>query len=306
MKKPIVVGLGEILWDVFDGQKKLGGAPANFAYHASQQGADGIAVSAIGKDVLGAEIVSALAGKNFRAEFLRTAQPTGTVQISLDAHGVASYDFAPDCAWDNLQMTPQLAELARETAAVCFGSLAQRGERSRAAIHDFLKKVPANALKIFDVNLRQNFFSEQTIRDSLALANALKINEDELGVLEKFFCENALAQSDFATRRERFFEKIFETFPSVNLQILTCGGAGSYVATRAGDFSFVAADSETKIVDTVGAGDSFTATFAMSLLRGESIFAAHRHATDVANFVCTQHGAMPEIPQTLLAAETLS
>jgi len=182
-EKSLVVGLGEILWDVFPDHKRLGGAPANFAYHAARQGFAGTVVSAVGDDTLGREIETILAEKNLPALLPRRSAQTGRVDISLDENGVASYVFAENCAWDDIPFLPEPEALARRAAAVCFGSLAQRDARSRATILRFLDCVPANSIRVFDINLRQNFFSKNVLADSLARATILKVNEDEFPVL---------------------------------------------------------------------------------------------------------------------------
>ena len=300
MSKKIVIGIGEILWDVFGEEKRLGGAPANFAHHASQTGAEGVAVSAVGDDALGDAIFAELAGKTLRAEFQRVSGvPTGAVAVSLDASGSARYVFPSDSAWDHLAFTERLRDLAARADAVCFGTLMQRSETSRGTVRAFLRATPENALRVFDANLRADFYSEKLVRESLALANVLKINEDELRVLGGFF--GVPAGDAFAARRDRFFEAVFAAFPRLRFVVLTCGGDGSFIAARDGEFSFVAADAGTRVVDTVGAGDSFTATFTTALLAGRPLAEAHRLAADVSAFVCSRAGAMPELPDALKA-----
>ncbi|MCD8284017.1 MAG: PfkB family carbohydrate kinase [Opitutae bacterium] len=292
MKKFLVVGIGEILWDVFPSGKKLGGAPANFAFHASQAGADGVAISAIGRDAAGDEILATLATKSLRTAFRRAPQQTGSVQISLDHNGAAQYAFPPDVAWDNIEFTTELATIARAADAICFGTLAQRSPRSHRAILQFLKCSPPSCLRVFDANLRQNFYSEEIIRESLALTTILKINEDELEVFGEIF--DCGGGKNLEAKKSALSRKIFAEFPSVEKIVLTCGGRGSFVDCRNNEASFVAADAGTRVVDTVGAGDSFTAAFVVALLRGKSIVAAHEHAGSVAGFVCSQAGGMPE------------
>ena len=289
---PLVVGLGETLWDVFPDGRKLGGAPANFAYHADRQGCRGCVVSAVGDDALGREIEAVFSEKRLDALLPRVARPTGTVRIALDSAGVATYAFAEDSAWDNLPFSAETEALARRAAAVCFGSLAQRSPRSRETISRFLDCVPAGAIRVFDANLRQNFYDDAILLASLARCTILKINEDEAPVVA------ALLGAD-ARSRETLFSAVFEKFPSVEIVVMTLGKAGSLVASRDGARSSVPADSSVRVADTVGAGDSFTASFVAALLFGKTLSEAHRHATDVANFVCSRHGAMPEIPPAL-------
>lgn len=291
-KKPLVVGLGEVLWDVFPDGKRLGGAPANFAYHASRQGCEGVVVSAVGKDAFGREIEALFADRKVSAFLSEVVAPTGTVEISLDSSGVPAYVFSENCAWDNLPFTAETESLARRASAVCFGSLAQRSPRSRETIRRFLDCVPASALRVFDMNLRQNFFTEEVLLDSFARCTVLKINEDE------FPLAAALVGAPGASR-EAFFPAFFGKFPSARLVILTLGKAGSLVVSREGARSRVSADPSVKIADTVGAGDAFTAGFVSALLFGAPLEAAHRHAAALADFVCSRAGAMPEIPAEL-------
>lgn len=288
-ERKIVVGIGEILWDVFDTQKTLGGAPANFAYHASKAGVEGITVSAIGNDTLGDEIVRTLREKKLRFSLQRCGLPTGTVRISLDDNGVARYFFPPDVAWDNLVFSDELRILAQSCAAAAFGTLSQRSHRSRETIRAFLSAMPESALRVCDVNLRQNFYTEQLIRESLALADILKINETELAILGTFFLNEknvAPAQS------EAFFRKMFSEFPRLKYIILTCGADGSITGTRSGECSCVPADKTIRIADTVGAGDAFTATFTTEIINGKTLREAHRRAAARADFVCSRRGAM--------------
>lgn len=291
--RPLAVGLGEVLWDVFPDGKRLGGAPANFAWHAAQQGCRACVVSAVGDDALGREIESALAGKNLPAVLPRLPQPTGTVRIALDESGSAAYRFAENCAWDNLPFSPEAERVARSADAVCFGSLAQRGARSRETIARFLDCVPAGALRVFDVNLRQNFFTDEILRGSLARCSILKLNEDEAPVVA------ALLGADARCSRETLFAALFENFPALEIVVETLGKAGSAVATRGGVRSEVPADPRVRVVDTVGAGDSFTACFVACLLFGKTPEVAHRRAAATADFVCSRAGAMPEIPREL-------
>lgn len=291
-KQALVVGIGEILWDVFEDRKTLGGAPANFAYHASRLGAEGVAVSAIGNDALGDAVLDALSGKALKTQFQRVSQATGTVRITLDEKGVARYEFPSDVAWDNLEFTDALKHLAQRTDAVCFGTLAQRAPRTRATIRAFVNAMPESSRRIFDINLRQNFYSENLIRESLAFADMLKLNDDELRVLAPFF--GFSGTENFESLREGFFEEIFTEFPRLKTLALTCGAHGSYAATRDGKRSFVPSDPATCVVDTVGAGDAFTATFVLEILAGKSLPEAHQRAAQVAEWVCSRAGAMPE------------
>ena len=291
MNNTIVVGMGEALWDVLPEGKKIGGAPANFAYHVSQFGLDSRVVSAVGDDKLGMEILD-----NFRAKKLNTMveivpYPTGTVQVELDAEGVPCYDIKEGVAWDNIPFTPALEGLARQTRAVCFGSLAQRSVVSRETINRFLDAMPdgEEQYKIFDINLRQGFYTKEILCNSMRKCNILKINDEELVTISRMFGYPGIDLQD----------KCWILLAKYNLKmlILTCGVNGSYVFTP-GEVSFVETP-KVEVADTVGAGDSFTAAFVASILKGLPIPEAHKLAVETSAFVCTQNGAMPVLPARL-------
>ncbi len=284
-----VIGIGEALWDMLPEGKKLGGAPANFAYHASQFGLEGMAVSAIGHDALGEEIVAALEEHGLPYHLDRVEYPTGTVQVTLDAQGVPQYEIKTGVAWDNIPYTPELALLAGQCQAVCFGSLAQRNAVSRTSIGLFLDAVPRDCLKVFDINLRQDFYSLEVLESSFRRCNILKINDEELVVLSRLLALPGLALEE----KCRLLIKTYD----LQMLILTCGVNGSYVFYDGG-MSFLDTPRVT-VADTVGAGDSFTGAFVGSLLKGKSIPEAHDTAVKVSAFVCTQSGAMPVVPDNL-------
>lgn len=288
---PIVVGMGEALWDVLPEGKKLGGAPANFAYHVSQFGLESRVVSAVGEDKLGAEILENFRQKQLYGLIETVPYPTGTVQVELDAEGVPCYDIKEGVAWDNIPYTQALEGLARQTRAVCFGSLAQRSVISRQTIHRFLDAMPddADTLRIFDINLRQSFYTKEILCDSFKRCNVLKINDEELVTVSRMFGYPGIDLQD----------KCWILLAKYNLKmlILTCGVNGSYVFTP-GHISFVETP-KVQVADTVGAGDSFTAAFTSAILRGRSVAEAHRLAVDTSAYVCTQQGAMPILPDTL-------
>ena len=282
--KNTVVGLGEILWDVFPERKVLGGAPANFAYHASQFGFNGYAVSAIGNDLLGKEILKSLEEKELNYLIEQTDFPTGTVKVQLDGRGIPTYEITENVAWDNIPFTTRLENLAKNTTTVCFGSLAQRNEVSRATIHKFLDLMPADSLKVFDINLRLKYFSKDIITTSLNKASALKINDEERVKIAEIF---ELQGTD-----EELCQQLLDKY-KLKFLILTKGTRGSYVLTPY-EKSFLATPKVT-IADTVGAGDSFTAAFVASYLNGRSIAQSHQLAVEVSAYVCQQHGAMPRL-----------
>lgn len=286
-----IVGMGEALWDVLPDGRKIGGAPANFAYHVSQFGFPGCVVSAVGDDRLGAEIHS-----NFRAKGLgglveTVPYPTGTVQVTVDAAGVPYYDIRENVAWDNIPFTDDLDRLARRTRAVCFGSLAQRNVVSRETIGRFLDTMPdgREQFKIFDINLRQGFYTPEVLCDSFRRCNILKINDEELVAVSRMFGYPGIDLQDKCW--------ILLAKYDLRMLILTCGVNGSYVFTP-GRVSFVETP-KVEVADTIGAGDSFTAAFISAVLNGCSVVEAHRLAVDVSAYVCTQSGAMPLLPEWL-------
>lgn len=284
-----VIGIGEALWDVLPGGKKLGGAPANFAYHARQFGLEGMAVSAIGHDALGEEIVEALEDHALPYHLDRVDYPTGTVQVTLDAQGVPQYEIKKDVAWDNIPYTKELAAIAADCKAVCFGSLAQRSTVSRETIGWFLDAVPADCLKVFDINLRQDFYNKEVLEESFRRCDILKINDEELVIISRLFEYPGLALEE----KCRLIIKEY----GLQMLILTCGTNGSYVFYDGG-MSFLETP-KVQVADTVGAGDSFTGSFIGSILTGKTIPEAHKTAVGVSAYVCTCEGAMPQIPNSL-------
>ena len=282
--KSFIVGIGEALWDVFPDGKKLGGAPANFAYHVSHYGFDGVAVSALGNDSLGDELETLLRAKGLHCCLSRVKYPTGTVQVSLDTDGIPNYEIKAEVAWDNIPSTNELSDMAPYTIAVCFGSLAQRSSVSRDTIYRFLDAVPESCVKVFDINLRQQFYTKEIVESSLKVADILKINDDEIIVVARMFDIQETDIESICTKLKAMF--------SLDMVILTCGAVGSYVF-HDGGMSYRATP-EVPVVDTVGAGDSFTAAFMANFLSGKSVEDSHQVAVDVAAYVCTQSGAMPE------------
>ena len=287
--KRYIVGLGEALWDVLPDGKKLGGAPANFAYHAAQFGLDTIAISALGEDKLAEETIDALKEHNLNYLMPRVPYPTGTVQVTLTGDGIPTYDIKENVAWDNIPLTDEMLEIAKNARAVCFGSLAQRNVVSRENIHKFLDATPDDCVKIFDINLRQQFYSKEVIKESLKRCNILKINDEELVLIGRMFGYPGL---DIANKCWLILGKY-----NLDMLVLTCGTNGSYVFTP-GQMSFQETP-KVEVADTVGAGDSFTGSFVGSILNGKPVPEAHKTAVQVSAFVCTQNGAMPEVPDRL-------
>lgn len=291
--KKYVVGMGEALWDVLPEGKKIGGAPANFAYHVSQFGLPSCVVSAVGSDPLGHEIIDNFTSKGLNFLIDEVPYPTGTVQVEVDPAGIPQYDIKENVAWDNIPVTEALLDLARQTRAVCFGSLAQRNVVSRDTIATFLDAMPKDddVLTVFDVNLRQGFYTKEILCDSMKRCNILKINDEELVTVSRMFGYPGIDLQD----------KCWILLGKYNLKmlILTCGINGSYVFTP-GTVSFQPTP-KVEVADTVGAGDSFTAAFIAGILRGKSVAEAHAIAVRTSAFVCTRPGAMPVLPPDLLA-----
>lgn len=287
--KQSVIGIGEALFDVLPEGKKLGGAPANFAYHVSQFGIESCAVSAKGDDELGKELIAELDVHHLNYQIETVDYPTGTVQVSLDANGIPAYDIKEGAAWDNMPFTPALEEKAKNCTAVCFGSLAQRNDVSRNTIHRFLDTMPneEGRYKVFDINLRQGFFTKEIITESIKRCNILKINDEELITISRLFGYPGI---DLQNKCWLLLGKY-----NLKMLILTCGVNGSYVFTP-GEVSFIETP-KVEVADTVGAGDSFTGAFVASILRGKSVREAHELAVKVSAYVCTQNGAMPVLPE---------
>ena len=283
-----VVGMGEALWDILPEGKKIGGAPANFAYHVSQFGLPSCVVSAVGADTFGKELLENFTSKGLNHLIPEVPYPTGTVQVEIDPAGIPQYEIKENVAWDNIPYTPQLHALAQNTKAVCFGSLAQRNVVSRETINRVLDAMPRtdDTLTVFDVNLRQGFYDKEILCNSMQRCNVLKINDEELVIISRMFGYPGIDLQD----------KCWILLGKYNLRmlILTCGINGSYVFTP-GNVSFQPTPT-VEVADTVGAGDSFTAAFIASVLKGKSVTEAHALAVRTSAYVCTQKGAMPVLP----------
>lgn len=290
--KQYIVGLGEALWDVLPEGAKLGGAPANFAYHVGQFGHNAFAVSALGKDELGEKTLQEFDSKELKYIMPRVPFPTGTVDVTLDTNGVPSYNIKTGVAWDNIPFTPEIEEAARNCKAVCFGTLAQRNEASHQTIQRFLDATPKDCLKIYDINLRQNFYSKELIIENLKKANMLKINEEELVILSEMF---GYPELDVENQCWLLLGKY-----DLDMLVLTCGTNGSYVFVP-GQMSFLMTP-KVRVADSVGAGDSFTGAFTAAILAGQPIEKAHKLAVEVSAYICTQNGAMPKLPAELIAS----
>lgn len=280
-----VIGLGEILWDCFPDERRPGGAPANFAFHAGQLGLQGVVLSRVGTDELGDEFIQYLSKHGLSDQYVQRdpEHPTGQVRVEF-VDGDPQYTFVDDVAWDYLEFTPETAVLCSKAAAICFGTLAQRNRDSQAMIYNCLRAAPVDAWKIYDINLRPPFYSKETIESSLLLANALKLNEDEVTYLaENFGLPTEI--EPFAAEVQRYF--------GLKAVCITLGGDGCLLAR--GDEQSRQPGIPIEIVDTVGAGDSFTAAVAHGLVHQKSVAEIAAFANQVAALVASSAGAMPDL-----------
>jgi fructokinase len=288
-----VVGVGEVLWDLLPAGQQLGGAPANFGYHAHALGAHAQVITRVGNDDHGREII-----RRFREMELPDAgvqidpvMPTGTAKVEISGDGLVHFIIQENVAWDNLAATEQAFAISRAADAICFGSLAQRSETSRRTIQRLVAATPPDALRVFDINLRQQFYSRAVIEESLQLANVLKLNEDELPTLRNIFSLTGSTEDQI--------ERLAHMF-SLQVIALTRGANGSLLYQK-GDDSEEArwsdgASRPVTVIDTVGAGDSFTAALVLGLLSKMCLSEINRIANEVARYVCFQTGATPALP----------
>lgn len=289
-----LVGLGEILWDMLPAGKQLGGAPANFAYHAQALGARGVVVSCIGDDELGKEILSQLGGLGLDCQYIAVdkSHRTGTVTVKLDAKGVPDFTIHENVAWDFIPLSAPLLNLAARADAVCFGSLCQRSDVSRDTVRRFLEKTKPDCLRIFDINIRQSYYSKDITDTMLQTSNVLKLNEDELPLVAELL--------DIKGSETEILAELVARY-ELRLVVLTKGAEGSRLYGKDGDSVREGIPPET-IADTVGAGDAFTAAVAVGLLKGDGLEQINAHANRVASFVCSQAGATPRVPDELIGS----
>jgi fructokinase len=287
-----IVGLGEVLWDMLPAGQQLGGAPANFTCHARALGADATLISRVGHDDLGREIIARLdaLGVNTGSIAMDARHPTGTVSIELDA-GQPRYVIHENVAWDFIEATPDALADVRSADAVCFGTLAQRAETSRLAIRSLVSASAPDTLRVCDINLRQHFYSQELIAESLVLANVLKLNDAELPVLAALFGLMGDTRAQVAALAARF---------SLRLVVLTRGAQGSLLfdGTNCSEHPGI----DVPVKDTIGAGDSFTAATVLGFLAGWELGRINAFANEVAAFVCSHHGATPPLPEDMRAA----
>ena len=288
--KLVIAGIGEVLWDVVGNSETLGGAPVNFAYHARQLGCEACAISSIGYDRRGDRALQILAENGVNVSHITRVEgaPTGYVQARVDSDGVADYKFPDYVAWDQIRIDPLTEELATTIDAICFGSLAQRSELSRTTIVRYLQQLNSDVLKIFDLNLRQNFYSSQIIRSSLRSANILKLNDAEIDLVAGLEGLEGVLDQQMRQLAERY---------DLSLVILTRGKQGSLLVSL--DEVSEHPGCQVDIVDTIGAGDSFTAVIAVGMLKGYSLDKINEHANLVAAYVCGRQGAMVTLPESL-------
>ncbi|MFV0626120.1 MAG: carbohydrate kinase family protein [Alphaproteobacteria bacterium] len=281
-KKIVVVGMGELLWDIFLTGKKAGGAPINFVYHASQLGAKGYAISAIGSDALGEEIVSELHKNKILAFLEKVDFPTGTVNVKLDSKGMPTYEIVEDVAWDYIPLTDKAIEIVQRADAICYGTLALRNDFSRKTILTLLSFASEKAYKYFDINLRLNYYSKELIHELLSYSNVFKINDEEMVVVKKLFGLEGTDEEICKYFIEKYKLKFLLFTAGEKYSIVYSGKEKSYLETP-----------KVKVVDTVGAGDAFSGAFLCAIIKGMSIEKAHEYAVKVSAFVCTKQGAWP-------------
>lgn len=289
MSKPIVVSLGELLWDMLPTGKRAGGAPVNFAYHAMMNGAEAYSISAVGQDELGDELSVEAQKTGIHTVLQRNAWPTGTVEVSLK-YGIPEYTIVHNVAWDHISYTRRLIEIVEHADAVCFGTLALRSPESYETITELIRHTPEHALRFFDINLRSDMYSKELIEELLKLSNVFKINDEELLVLREMFGIEDTSDEEAC----RWFIEQYD----LRYLILTGGSTFSTVMSGDGEISTLATP-RVQVVDTVGAGDSFSGTFTARILEGDSLGLAHRKAVNTAAYVCTQSGAWPQYPETM-------
>jgi fructokinase len=285
-----VVGIGEVLWDLLPTGPQLGGAPANFAYHAQALGARAGLITRVGNDPRGREILDRLRQLGLPTDGITIDPdaPTGTVEVEILADGQPRFTITENVAWDRIDATPSALALAADADAVCFGSLAQRCEPSQSSIRRLVAATRPGALRIFDINLRQHFYTPEVIETSLRLASVLKINEQELEVLAEMLHPAGEMREQIQYLADRY---------NLSAVVLTRGGRGSLLSAqgRWSDHPGI----PTRVQDAVGAGDAFTASLALDLLAGQPLEELNRRANEVAAYVCSCEGATPPLPPRL-------
>jgi fructokinase len=286
-----LVGLGEILWDMLPAGRQLGGAPANFAYHAQALGGKGVVVSCVGGDELGKEVLRRLGGLGLDCRYIAVDKnhPTGTVTVKLDENGEPDFTIHENVAWDFIPLDAGLLELAARSDAVCFGSLCQRSEVSRDTVRRFLRATKPDCIRVFDINIRQSYYNKEIVHAMLELSNVLKLNDEELPVVAEML--------DITGSENNILSHLTERY-ALRLIALTRGGSGSRLYAQGEDSSHPGFAAQ--VADTVGAGDSFTAAMTLGLLQGKELDRINENANRVASYVCSQSGATPKLPEDLI------
>jgi fructokinase len=291
-KRYTTVGLGELLWDLLPTGKQLGGAPANFAYITSLLGDEGIPASRLGDDHLGHAAMQRLTDLGLPTGFIQkdTTHPTGMVKVELDSAGQPRYEICESVAWDYLEWAPGWQKLAADADAVCFGSLAQRSAQSRSTIRSFLEATRSNSVRVFDVNLRQHFFTAEVLSDSMKLATIVKLNHEELPRIMQLFQQEHRSDESSARRLVEMY--------GLKLVCVTRGDGGSVLATKG--TCCVHPGFRVKVADTIGAGDAFTAALVHEHLHAAPLDRMNEVANRVGAWVASQVGATPRVkPQGL-------
>ena len=292
---PVVIGLGELLWDVFPGSRRPGGAPANVAFQAAQLGCDGQVASRVGEDSLGREIVAFLQSKGLQTSLIQfdSARPTGRVTVDVSQQGQPDYTIHENVGWDDLQPVDELLETAANASAVCFGTLAQRSSVSRETIHRVLAACRDECLVVYDVNLRQQWYQRDWIERSLRAATVAKLNREEADVLDALLNVNT---ADHAALARRLIEDY-----GLSLVCITRAEDGSLLVTKTDSVDH--SGEPVEVVDAVGAGDAFTAALIFARLNDWPLDATARFANDVGGLVASRAGAMPELRSDLAALQ---
>jgi len=288
-----IIGLGEILWDVLPEGKKLGGAPANFAYYVSKLGQIGIVASRVGNDSLGKEILESMEKLNLNKKYIQidSNYPTGTVSVELDNNGQPDYIIHKNVAWDYLDFSKSWKQLAKEADVICFGTLAQRSYKSKNTIFDFLKSARPEVIKLLDINIRQNFYSIEVIEESIKLSNILKLNTDELKIIRNLFTySNNKNEIDLCLELINDFK--------LDLLCLTKGGNGSLVLNNKEYYEHQGY--KVSVEDTIGAGDAFTAAMIVQYIKGKTLKEISDFANRLGSWVSSQSGPTPEVQPELV------
>lgn len=290
-----VLTMGELLWDMLPTGKKPGGAPANFVYHVAQNGVKATAITAVGDDELGHELVQLLTDRGVNVAAQVNDYETGVTAVTLDGNGIPSYDVVRDRAWDHIAFTDEVKGLVEQSDAICYGSIAAREPHgTRDAIYAMIDAAGSDTVRFFDINIRSGFTDRDVLERLLDGATILKINDEELPIVAKLF---GLPEPDFTMPTQVESMKAVKERFNLDVVILTAGDA--YSAVMGDDTTSILPTPKVDIADTVGAGDSFSGAFLAYLLRGYSLRAAHERAVKVSAFVCTQEGAWPQYPDEL-------